>query len=266
MTYFNVLALFIGPPLALLLLWTVFDARRGKDGMGSRLSLLVLLTHVALALIYTTPWDNYLVATGVWWYDPTLVIGLTLGWVPIEEYVFFVVQTLLTGLWLLTLRRYIPSAKERSMPRLRYTSLAVVGLIWIISIFILLSGWHPGTYLGLELAWGLLPMMIQLAYGADILWSQHKVVLLAILVPTVYLYVADALAIGTGTWTIDPAQSTGIMMAGVLPVEEMIFFLLTNVLIVSGMILMLSERSRVLGHKMAVVWRRRDAEVTDYGL
>ena len=59
-------------------------------------SLLVLI-----AVAYTTPWDNYLVATNVWWYDESLVTGLKLGWVPIEEYTFFVLQTLMTGLWTL---------------------------------------------------------------------------------------------------------------------------------------------------------------------
>ena len=49
----------------------------------------------------------------------------------------------------------------------------------------------------------------------------------------------DFLAIGAGTWTIDPAQTTGILLGGVLPIEEVVFFLLTNVLIVFGMVLMI---------------------------
>jgi lycopene beta-cyclase len=59
------------------------------------------LKHIAvvalIALVYTTPWDNYLVATGVWHYDPKLVLNITIGYVPIEEYSFFVLQTFLTG-------------------------------------------------------------------------------------------------------------------------------------------------------------------------
>ena len=71
----------------------------------------VLWGHVLIALIWTTPWDNYLVATRVWWYDPALVTGLTLGWVPIEEYTFFVVQTLMAGLWLLAWMRRLPAPR-----------------------------------------------------------------------------------------------------------------------------------------------------------
>ena len=106
MTYFGFLARFLLIPLGImaLLLWR----DRGRDvGLPVHLrnfpGWAVILLHVAVAVIYTTPWDNYLVATGVWWYDPALVTGVTLGWVPIEEYTFFVLQTLLTGMWLLWL-------------------------------------------------------------------------------------------------------------------------------------------------------------------
>ena len=53
---------------------------------------------IVIALVYTTPWDNYLVATQVWYYDPARVWNIILGWVPLEEYMFFVLQTIFTGL------------------------------------------------------------------------------------------------------------------------------------------------------------------------
>lgn len=53
---------------------------------------------ILIALVYTTPWDNYLVATKVWYYDPARVWNIILGWVPLEEYLFFVLQPILTGL------------------------------------------------------------------------------------------------------------------------------------------------------------------------
>ena len=95
MTYFGVLIWFIGIPLIVLAAVTAVDARRGRT--SPPLAWVVLAAHVVIALSYTTPWDNYLVATRVWWYDPALVAGITLGWVPIEEYTFFVVQTRATS-------------------------------------------------------------------------------------------------------------------------------------------------------------------------
>jgi len=78
-------------------------------GQVTRRALLGLLLLIAAALIYTTPWDNYLVATRVWYYDPQLVLNIILGYVPLEEYAFFILQTLLAGLFVLWLwRRLYP--------------------------------------------------------------------------------------------------------------------------------------------------------------
>lgn len=249
MTYFGVLLQFIGPPLVLLGLWALRDARRGLvtgPGLRADWAGCVLAGHVALAVVYTTPWDNYLVATRVWWYDDALVSGITLGYVPLEEYLFFVVQALLVGLWLLTLSRVIFVAPVSPQPlpaHWRYGLAGLVGMIWLGAAALLVSGWRPGTYLGLELTWGLFPLLLQLAFGADILWRRRGLVLAAIVPAVFYLCAVDALAIHSGTWTIDPAQSTGALIAGVLPVEEVIFFSLTTTLVVLGMTLMLAPES-----------------------
>ena len=101
MTYGEVLAVYVVPVLAAVFIANVWlDGRRRGPRPWWAVAGLALV-----ALIYTTPWDNYLVATGVWWYDPRLVSGLTLGWVPAEEYCFFILQTLLTGLWTAALVR-----------------------------------------------------------------------------------------------------------------------------------------------------------------
>ena len=94
MTYFAFLALFVGIPIVILLLLTWWDKRRGIT-MSARFDSFspwwVLFIHIIIAVVYTTPWDNYLVATRVWWYDVNLVTGYVIGWVPIEEYTFFIV-------------------------------------------------------------------------------------------------------------------------------------------------------------------------------
>jgi lycopene beta-cyclase len=245
MTYFGFLIGFVGVPLVFLAFLTWRDWRRKyrlPSGLNNQPGWLVLLLHVILAVVWTTPWDNYLVASGVWFYNPELVTGITIGWVPIEEYTFFVVQTLMTGLWLLWLGRHRRVAPMPApwRPRLRWISGVVAGAIWVGAVAVLLAGWRPGTYLGLELAWMLPPIILQLAVGADVLWHQRRLVALALLPPMMYLVVADALAINSGTWTIAPAQTTGVMLRGVLPLEELIFFGLTNVLIVFGMTLFLA--------------------------
>jgi lycopene cyclase domain-containing protein len=61
--------------------------------MNKRELLAVLLLPI-IAVVWTTPWDNYLVASGVWRYDKTKVWNVILGYVPLEEYLFFVLQSL----------------------------------------------------------------------------------------------------------------------------------------------------------------------------
>jgi lycopene cyclase domain-containing protein len=105
-------------------------------------------------------------------------------------------------------------------------------------------GWAPGAYLALILVWALPPIMLQLAVGADILWRYRRLVLTALLTATAYLGAADSLAINAGIWTISPAQSFGVFLGGRLPLEEAVFFLVTNTLIVFGVTLLLARETR----------------------
>jgi len=247
MTYFGFLLRFLGIPIAILFALLAIARSRGKTLPGYLRDLpgwAAVAVHVILAVMWTTPWDNYLVATGVWFYNPALVTGTVLGWVPVEEYTFFVVQTVMTGLWLLWLGRTLKPVAWPPPRRvaLRLWTVVILGIVWAISIGFLIFNWKPGTYLGLELGWMLPPIILQAVAGADVLWHQRRLVAAALLPATLYLSAADALAIGSGTWMIDPAQSTGVML-GALPLEELIFFTLTNTLIVFGMTLLLSYRT-----------------------
>jgi 15-cis-phytoene synthase/lycopene beta-cyclase len=49
-------------------------------------------------VIYTIPWDAYLIYAKVWTYPPNAIIGPTLFGIPIEELFFFVIQTYITSL------------------------------------------------------------------------------------------------------------------------------------------------------------------------
>jgi lycopene cyclase domain-containing protein len=167
MTYFGFIVRFLLVPLVLLGALTLWDLRRGVGlprGLRGGSAWIALALHGAVALLYTTPWDNYLVATRAWWYDPGLVAGITLGWVPVEEYIFFVLQTLVTGLWLLFLaRRWPVTANFRSRPRhLGWILALIVGFLWLGAVMTLITGWRSGTYLGLQLAWGLPPLSYNL--------------------------------------------------------------------------------------------------------
>lgn len=247
LTYFNSLALFLTPPLLILGIFIPRDLWRWLIQRNTRVDwkiYAVILIHILIALVYTTPWDNYLVANGVWWYHPLRVTGIRLGYVPIEEYIFFVLQTLMTGLWTVCILRYFSplSQDNHSNSKLRFSSAILAFIVGTISLVLWLSGWKPFTYLGLILIWAIPPILLQLIFGADILWLNRRLLVLAISIPTCYLWIMDYVSIQTGIWAIDPAQTTGLML-GVLPLEEMVFFLLTNVIIGFGITLMLAPQS-----------------------
>ena len=86
MTYLQFHLVFTLPWLALLgvAAWRAARAGRplaGDRAIGDRFALGALAAHMAIAFVYTTPWDNYLVAREVWGYPPGRVLA-TIGFVP----------------------------------------------------------------------------------------------------------------------------------------------------------------------------------------
>jgi len=255
--YFGFLAKFVVLPLAILTFLNWRDSKRGKklpDELQGMPIEATLAGMSAVAFTYTTPWDNYLVATKVWWYKPELVIGAIIGYVPVEEYSFFVLQTLLTGVWTTYLARYIPVADQPHHPwRVRIGMTLAFAGIWVWAVYNLLRGPKSRTYVSITLAWALLPLMFQALFGGDILWRHRKLLALGIIPTTVYLSAADSLAIGSGTWTINPQKSVNYLIGGRLPFEEALFFFITNVLVTLGVTLVQAKDSQ----RRVPAWARR---------
>ncbi len=248
MTYFNFLLRFLVIPIFVFLAIIWWDNKNDKPTFGfqnGRAVWMAIGIHVLLAVVYTTPWDNYLVATGVWYYNPALVTGIVFGYVPIEEYTFFVVETILSGLWWWFLARRISSPAEEFRPngKLIYVSASLLIAVWIIFTYIFFSGNKPFAYLSITLFWALPAVLPQLLYGADILWHHRKLVAWSILIPSIYLSLADIFALSDTTWSISAEQTTGIIFFGILPLEEVVFFFITNLLITFGMTLLLAKES-----------------------
>ncbi|MFL5352866.1 lycopene cyclase domain-containing protein [Archangium sp.] len=91
MTYARFLGLFVVLPL----LFLGVRYRRTLSWRG--LAPMWLLLGVVYAA--TSPWDNLAVKWGLWGFDPERIWGIKLGYLPLEEYLFFGLQTLLVGLW-----------------------------------------------------------------------------------------------------------------------------------------------------------------------
>ncbi len=238
MTYLVFHLLFVVPPLLALIAYHRLRPARVPPRLGPALAAMVLI-----ALVYTTPWDNYLVARGVWSYPPGRV-WFALGYVPIEEYLFFVLQTLLTGLWLGALW---PGATPAAVGIARAGAVRRVGALVfgaVAAAGAVLLAFPHGLYLGLVLVWAGPVLALQWGFGGDLLVRRWRLLVGAALPATLYLAVADRIALADGIWAISPAATTGIHLGG-LPLEEGAFFLATNLMITLGLTLVLDQSSPV---------------------
>jgi lycopene cyclase domain-containing protein len=206
------------------------------DELGGWRARAALPLIAAIALTYTTAWDNYLVAREVWWYGPGRVVA-TIGFVPVEEYLFFILQPILTGLFLF---QYL-ARRNGPLPPAGAGS-AWGGFLMFSGItgggILLLAGEPEGLYMGLVLTWACPLLAGMWLYDGETLWAHRRTLFYAVGVPTVYLWGADAIAITAGIWTISSTYTLGLAV-GSLPVEEATFFLVTNLLVVKGILLLL---------------------------
>jgi lycopene cyclase domain-containing protein len=250
MTYMQILLVFVVAPMVALGAAVLVDRykKRGQQGLESLWPQIVpLLALTIIATLYTYPWDNHLIAAGVWWYQPALLLGLYIGRVPLEEALFFPLETLLVGVWWLWLARWFAPTGDsltvqyvHDKPRSavgRAVVIAVGVAVWIGSLALLGAEWRPGTYAGWELAWALPPLLLQIGVGGNLLWRYRLLLGLVVLPAALYLSCVDALAIHLRIWAIDPRQSLDVSIGGLLPVEELLFFLVTSVLIGIGLAL-----------------------------
>ncbi|MDZ7687873.1 MAG: lycopene cyclase domain-containing protein [Halobacteriales archaeon] len=185
-----------------------------------------------IALIYTTPWDRYMIRRGVWWYGEGQVFVRFFD-IPLGEYLFFVLQPVVVSLWL-----YVILGRVETRPSGRWTPRYVLA---VVAVGVTAVGWlwAQGTgafYIGMILVWAGPVLVLQWAYGGHYLVRNVRVVAAAVVPPTLYFASADRFAIENGIWVISDELTTGIDVLG-LPVEEGAFFLVTNLLVVQGVVL-----------------------------
>ena len=108
---------------------------------------------------------------------------------------------------------------------------------------LVIVGGH-GLYLGLILAWACPVLAGMWGLSGRRFWRHRRLLALAVVPPTLYLWIADRAALGLGIWAIADATRTGFALLG-LPVEEALFFLVTNALVVQGLLMFAAEREPV---------------------
>jgi 15-cis-phytoene synthase/lycopene beta-cyclase len=212
----------------------------------NRIDLYKTLFLISIAVISTIPWDSYLIRRKIWTYPPSVIVGPTLFSIPVEEVFFFVIQTYNTTFLYLLLSKpvfyssYLLPRKYHNSP-VAFEVQRNVGAILLSSTIIyggvLIWNGGEGTYLGLILAWaGPFALLLWTLSYQFLIGLPVTSTIIPIALPTLYLWVVDTLALKRGTWTIESGTKLGVHLWDGLEIEEAIFFLVTNTLIVFGLV------------------------------
>jgi lycopene cyclase domain-containing protein len=240
--YLQFLAFFLAPCVLVSAALLYVRVRSGAMVPGFPLSrgLWFLAAVAVVAVVYTTPWDSWLIRNSVWWYPPRGVLG-TIFRVPFEEYLFMIGLTVLTGCWTLVMAigrsrrqesRPVPPARRRLATGF-WCALVVLGVLLAVTR-------TDALYLGSLFTWFGLPLAIQAFFGADVLRTARSLRLSGLAL-TPLLWLADAVAINAGAWQLSTTHTIGLRFGG-FPVEEAVFFFLVNLLVVDTIVLVTHPR------------------------
>lgn len=114
-----------------------------------------------------------------------------------------------------------------------FASAAMVALVAVVTPMPPTGTW---TYLPFLLVWALPVIAVQWLAGARYLWRERGRWPWIVLGLALYFTLADAVAIRAGTWRFDSRMLVGVYV-GPVPVEEVLFYLLTAAMVVQGFVI-----------------------------
>jgi len=242
MTYFRFHLIFNLPVLAILLLlnWKFY-------WWGSELAAL---GYVLLAvMVFTTPWDNLAAKWGIWGF-PRNKYSLRIGYLPVEEYAFFILQSLNVILLVRALLRYFPYFKTLDVTVIdifTYLCLAASILPWLVvawQLYLWRKKKGPAANYAIHLSWFLPVIYLQWVVAPPLFGNHIALLALVTSIFGIYYTLADLVAVKAGVWFFDEKQITGHKLGGILPWEEIAFFFLTSLLVAQSYILLLPREHR----------------------
>ncbi|MCX7832957.1 MAG: lycopene cyclase domain-containing protein [Ignavibacteria bacterium] len=230
MTYLSFLLVFtIVPSLLLIItLWKTFT--------WDYIKVLLFVSFIAFSA--TSLWDNYAVYSGIWFFPEEKTLHIKLFYVPIEEYMFFFLQTYTTGLFQLLYMKFYRKVKNGESSKISFFSLP---MIFLFMLEVIKLPFGKFNYLFHLLTWAGFFIFIQYLFGRKKIFKYKNFIFFPAIIMTLYFSLCDSISIGHGIWDFDPEQTIGTLVYNV-PLEEIIFFLCTNLLITEAMILFLPER------------------------
>jgi lycopene cyclase domain-containing protein len=237
MTYFRFHLLFNIPLLLILFALGGMSPWTHEEALAFGLVLLAVM-------IFTTPWDNLAAKWGIWGF-PREKYSLRVGYLPIEEYAFFLLQSANVMLALRALFRFLPDWQLGLETQLGTGTLICLGasaIPWLLvaaQLRWLRRKQGPRVNYAVHLAWFLPVIYIQWVLAPQLFGYHAGLLALLTAFFGVYYTLADLIAVRAGTWFFDEKQITGVKLGGVLPWEEIAFFFLTSLLVAQSYLLLL---------------------------
>jgi lycopene cyclase domain-containing protein len=241
MTYLQFHLLF-NVPLLFVLTLLGGGALLNTDIMGPMGLVLVIV------VLFTTPWDNYAAWRGIWGFKEGRYL-VKWAYLPMEEYLFFILQSLQAMLLTIIILGWLPDlpSMEPVWPLLSPASLAIGAALSLLFLFI---GWRWGLPLPRfskwQYTWHLffwfgLVIALQWWVGWHILLPRWPVLVSVTLLLGTWLSLADWVAVKQEIWFFDERLITGKKIANILPWEEAAFFYTTNLIVCQSLLLFLPE-------------------------
>lgn len=209
---------------------------------------LIAAGWVLLAVtVFTTPWDNLAAKWGIWGF-PREKYSVRLGYLPLEEYAFFWLQSLNVMLAVRALLSFGWLTGQDAV--LDTWTLYCLGgslvpwafIAWQLRRLRRMAG--PRVNYAIHLAWFLPVIYFQWVLAPQLFLGHAGLLALVTVAFGAYYTLADIVAVKGGTWFFDETQITGVKLAGILPWEEIAFFFLTSLLVAQSFLLLLPTEFR----------------------
>lgn len=177
-----------------------------------------LFPGIVLTGVYFLVWDHFFTLWGVWGFNPRYLLGITLGVMPLEEYLFFLIVPFSCVFLYEVINYYLPQDPLRPYAR-------VLSAILSLGLFILGATFHNHIYTAVA-AFGAATML-----AGHVLWPRPYLgrFYLGYLVSLIPFFPVNGIL--TGSFLDEPvvwynnAENLGIRL-GTIPVEDSIYLIL----------------------------------------
>jgi putative membrane protein len=241
LTYLRFHLIFNLPVLVLLTALNLPEPWTAAEALASGWVLLAVI-------VFTTPWDNLAAKWGIWGFPPEKY-SLRIGYLPVEEYAFFLLQSVNVMLAVRLLFHFFPdwqTGQETVIGKWTLICLGISVVVWIIiglQLRWLRRKTGPRVNYAVHLAWFLPVIYAQWVLAPWLFLAHAGLLALIMMVFGIYYTLADLAAVRAGAWFFDEKQITGLKL-GVLPCEEIAFFFLTSLLVAQSYLLLLPGDQR----------------------